>query len=177
MKKILIFIICTIFSIGAFSKENNVVNGVETVYDDTKSTIETVYNDTKSVVATIYGDMKDVASEIYPDVKNALSEIARGLGIGVEYTWTVLVKQYVVIAIAELIKLLLILAIIICGIVWLWKVVKNNTAITWKVIPGALMLIIGLSMMHSIDFIEIIQGLVNPDFGAINYVLQFIKSL
>lgn len=74
MKKILIFIICTIFSIGAFSKENKVVNGVETVYDDTKGTIETVYNDTKSVVTTIYDDMKGVASEIYPDVKNALSE-------------------------------------------------------------------------------------------------------
>lgn len=177
MKKILILIICTIFSVVAFSKENKVVNGVETVYDDTKGTIETVYNDTKSVVTTIYGDMKDVASEIYPDIKNALSEIARGLGIGVEYTWTVLVKQYVVIAIAELIKLILILAVIICGIVWLWKVVKNNTAITWKVIPGALMLIIGLGMMREIDFIEIIQGLVNPDFGAINYVLQFIKTL
>ena len=39
------------------------------------------------------------------------------------------------------------------------------------------MLIIGLFMMRSIDFIEIIQGLVNPDFGAINYVLQFIKTL
>ena len=177
MKKILIFIICAIFSIGAFSKENKVVNGVETVYDDTKGTIETVYNDTKSVVTTIYDDMKGVASEIYPDVKNALSEIARGLGIGVEYTWTVLVKQYVVIAIAELIKLILILALIICGIVWLWKVVKNNTSITWKGIPGALMLIVGLWMMDSIDFIEIIQGLVNPDFGAINYVLQFIKTL
>lgn len=106
MKKSLIFIICIIFSVGAFSKENNVVNGVETVYDDTKGTIETVYNDTKSVVTTIYDDMKGVASEIYPDVKNALSEIARGLGIGVEYTWSVLVKQYVVIAIAELIKTL-----------------------------------------------------------------------
>jgi uncharacterized BrkB/YihY/UPF0761 family membrane protein len=71
----------------------------------------------------------------------------------------------------------LILAVIICGIVWLWKVVKNNTSITWKVIPGALMLIVGLCMTGSIDFIEIIQGLVNPDFGAINYVLQFIKTL
>jgi hypothetical protein len=177
MKKILIFIICTIFSVGAFSKENKVVNGVETVYDDTKGTIETVYNDTKSVVTTIYSDMKGVASEIYPDVKNALSEIARGLGIGVEYTWTVLVKQYVVIAIAELLKLILSLAIFICGIVWLWKIVKNNTAITWKIVPGVLMLIIGLSMMCSINIIEIIQGLINPDFGAINYILQFIKTL
>lgn len=177
MKKILIFIICTIFSIGAFSKENNVVNGVETVYDNTKGSIETVYNDTKSVVTTIYDDMKGVASEIYPDIKNALSEIARGLGIGVEYTWSVLVKQYVVIGIAQLLKLILSLAIFICGIVWLWKVTKNNTAITWKVVPGVLILIIGLFMMCSIDIIEIIQGLVNPDFGAINYVLQFIKIL
>ena len=37
MKKILIFIICTIFSIGAFSKENKVVNGVETARIDGKT--------------------------------------------------------------------------------------------------------------------------------------------
>ena len=146
-------------------------------YDDTKGSITEIYTDTKSAVTTIYGDMKGVATEIYPDVKNAITEIARGLGVGAEYVWTVLVKQQVVLGITELLELLLILCLIIAGIVWLWKIIKKNEAITWKVLPGVFLILFGTLMFGEIDFVIIIQGLINPDFGAINYVLDFIKTL
>lgn len=182
MKKFLILILVAILSIGGISAKSDktgkvITDGIETVYGDTKSTIGEVYGDAKSAVTTIYGDMKDITAEIYPDVKNAITEIARGLGVGAEYVWTVLVRQQVVLGITELIELLLILSLIIAGIVWLWKTIKKNEAISWKVLPGAFLILFGTLMFGRVDLIIIVQGLVNPDFGAINYVLDFIKTL
>ena len=172
MKKIFILILIAILSIGGINAKSNktskiITDGIETVYDDTKGTITEVYGDAKSAVTTIYSDVNDVTAEIYPDVKSAITEIARGLGVGAEYVWTVLVKQQVVLGITELIELLFILVLIIVGIVWLWKTVKKNESITWVVLPGAFLILFG----------TFIQGLINPDFGAINYVLDFIKTL
>ena len=180
MKKFIILLLIAFMSINVFSKEKTskvITNGIETVYDDTKGTITEVYTDAKSAVTTIYGDMKEVTSEIYPDVKSAITEIARGLGVGAEYVWTVLVKQYVVLGIAELLKFILFLAILIIGIVFTIKVINNSKEITWKIIPSLILAIMGLSLITSIDYIVILQGLINPDFGAINYVLDFIKTL
>jgi hypothetical protein len=182
MRKILVLILVAVLSIGGISAKSDktskvITDGIETVYDDTKGTITEVYSDAKSAVTTIYGDMKDVTAEIYPDVKNAITEIAKGLGVGAEYVWTVLVKQQVVLGITELIELLLILCLIIIGVVWLWKTIKKNEAISWVVLPGAFLILFGTLMFGRVDLITIIQGLVNPDFGAINYVLNFIKTL
>lgn len=180
MKKFIILFLIAFMSINVFSKEKTgkiITNGIETVYDDTKGTITEVYTDAKSAVTTIYGDIKDATSEIYPDVKNAITEIARGLGVGAEYVWTVLVKQYVVIGIAELLKLLLIIIITIIGFIFTYKVLKNNKEITWKILPGLLFILLGLFYITTIDYIVILQGLINPDFGAIDYVLDFIKTL
>lgn len=180
MKKFIILFLIAFMSINVFSKEKTsktITNGIETIYDDTKGTITEVYTDTKSAVTTIYGDMKGVATEIYPDVKNAITEIARGLGVGAEYVWTVLVKQQVVLGITELLELLLILGLVIAGIVWLWKTIKKNESISWVVLPGTFLILFGTLMFGRVDLITIIQGLVNPDFGAINYVLDFIKTL
>lgn len=179
MKKFLILILITILSIGGINAKTDkvITDGIETVYDDTKGTITEVYTDAKSAVTTIYGDMKEVTSEIYPDVKSAITEIAKGLGVGAEYVWTTLVKQQVVLGVTELIELLLILVLIIIGIVWLWKTIKKNESITWKVLPGAFLILFGTLMFGRVDLITIVQGLINPDFGAINYVLDFIKTL
>lgn len=182
MKKFLIIILAAILSIGGISAKSNktskvITNGIETIYDDTKGTITEVYTDAKSAVTTIYGDMKEATSEIYPDVKNALSEIARGLGVGVEYTWTVLVKQYVVLSIAELLKFILFLSILIIGIIFTIKVVNNSKEINWKIIPTLGIVVTGIILITSINYVTILQGLINPDFGAINYILEFIKSL
>lgn len=179
MKKILILILVAILSIGGINAKTDkvITDGIETVYDDTKGTITEVYTDAKSAVTTIYGDMKDATTEIYPDVKNAITEIAKGLGVGAEYVWTTLVKQQVVLGITELIELLLILCLIIIGVVWLWKTIKKNESITWKVLPGAFLILFGTLMFGRVDLITIVQGLINPDFGAINYVLDFIKTL
>lgn len=180
MKKFIILFLIAFMSINVFSKEKTgkiITNGIETIYDDTKGTITEVYTDAKSAVTTIYGDMKEATSEIYPDVKSAITEIARGLGVGAEYVWTVLVKQYVVLSIAELLKFILFLAILIIGIVFTIKVVNNSKEINWKIIPTLGLVITGIILITSINYVTILQGLINPDFGAINYVLDFIKSL
>lgn len=182
MKKFLILILFTILSFSVVNakttKTSNVVtNGIETVYDDTKGTITEVYTDAKSAVTTIYGDMKEATSEIYPDVKSAITEIARGLGVGAEYVWTVLVKQYVVLGVAELLKLILFLILTIVGIILTVKVITSSKEINWKIFPTLLITLIGVFMTCGIDYVTILQGLINPDFGAINYVLDFIKTL
>ena len=182
MKKFLILILVAILSIGGINAKSDktskvITDGIETVYDDTKSTIGEVYTDAKSAVTTIYSDVKDVTAEIYPDVKSAITEIARGLGVGAEYVWTVLVKQYVVLGVAELLKFILFLILTIVGIILTVKVINSSKEINWKIFPTLLITLIGVFMTCGIDYVTILQGLINPDFGAINYVLDFIKTL
>ena len=120
---------------------------------------------------------KNVLDTIYPDVKGAISEIAKGLGIAVEYTWTIIVKQYVVKGVTELLIFVLGLSIGIIGVVLLTKYIKNNEKITWKIIPSITLLIISIIAICNVNFHMMLQGLINPEFGAMSYILDFVKTL
>ena len=183
MKKI-IFIICALFALGingvyAAPKSNSAT--VSSVYNDVKDGLNggvaTVYNDAKAVVTTVYGDAKSVAETIYPDAKAAVSELAKALGVGAEYVWSVLVKQFVVKGIAELLVFVLGLLLLIAGIVWLARYLIKNAEVDWKIIPSIMLLLASIVILVDVEYVNMLQGIINPDFGAINYVLDFIKEL
>lgn len=192
MKRFFTFIIACLFSFSMFAAQETfgktVVNGIETtygdakgtvttIYSDAKGTVTTMYDDAKAVVSNIYSDSKDLAGFLYPDIKTALTEIAKSLGVAVEYVWTILVKQYIVKGVAELLIFILALTLIIIGVVMLNKYIKNNTKVNWKILPSIILIICGIFSGINVDYAMMLQGLINPEFGAMNYVLEFVKTL
>lgn len=183
MKKILftlVMMFATIFgshSVSAETKGHTVGDALVKTVTETTTGVEAVYNDAKDLVTTVYGDLKGATSELYPDVKDAVSAIANGIGVATEYVWTVLVKQFVVKGIAHLLTLLLGLGLIITGLVLLFKFMKTNDIITWKIIPGLIFMIVGISVVVNVNYLEMLQGLINPAYGAIDYILNYVKML
>lgn len=96
MKKILLLVMLTLnMSLTAANKENS----FDKTVNKTEQGISTIYNDGKDVVKTVYGDLKEVA----PKIESAVTEVAKGLKVGAENVWDILVKQQMVWSIAFLI--------------------------------------------------------------------------
>lgn len=193
MKRFITFIMALImFSAVGFSQEpkkstSDLINGivttytdskdaVATLYNDGKAVIDTVYQDAKGVISTVYGDVKDGTAGIYPDVKAAVVQIADALGVAATYVWSVLVKQYVVYGVAQLLMFILAIVLIVCAIFSIRKQMKVEV-LTWKIIPGVLLAVVSLVLFCNVDYVVMLQGLINPDFGAINYILDFVKTM
>ena len=75
----------------------------------------------------------------------------------------------------EILHLVFALIFIIFGCV-LFSKNFNSTQITWKIIPGIIVVIIGLIIACNVDYYTMLMGLINPEFGAINYILEFVKA-
>lgn len=176
----LVAMIATIFgsySVSAETKGHTVGDALVKTVTETTTGVETVYNDVKGVATTIYGDLKGATGELYPDIKAAVSAIASGIGVATEYVWTVLVKQFVVKGVAHLLVFLLGLSLIVTGLVMLFKFMKTNDIITWKIVPGLIFMIVGVLVAAKVDYLEMLQGLINPAYGAIDYILNYVKTL
>ena len=183
MKKIIFCIILCSISTVSFGTETNesstFVNTVSTLYGDGKAVVDTLYQDSKSVVSTVYDDIKDGVKSVYPDVKAAVVEIAKALGVGAEYVFKVLVLKFVVDGAKELLFFIFALIILIIGFKGLKPYFKttNSITITYKIIPFIVITVIGIIMFFFVDFNQMLMGLINPGYGAINYILDFTKSM
>lgn len=178
MKKIIIFMLGMLMTFSAFAQKNNssdFVTAIATTYSDSKAAVDTLYQDGKALVSTIYNDTKSLTSTIYPDVKAAITQIASAIGIAAEYVWTALVKSFVVKSAVEILHFVFALVLIILGCILFSKNFKS-AQITWKIIPGMIIVIIGLIVAFNVDYYTMLMGLINPEFGAINYILEFVKA-
>lgn len=161
---------------SVFAQKNSssdFVSAIATTYSDSKAAVDTLYQDGKALVSTIYNDTKSLTSTIYPDVKAAIVQIASAIGVAAEYVWIALVKSFVVKGTVEILHLVFALAFIILGCILFSKNFKSEQ-ITWKIIPGIIVVIIGLAIACSVDYYTMLMGLINPEFGAINYILEFL---
>ena len=178
MKKIVIFMLGMLVTFSAFAQKNSssdFVTAIATTYSDSKAAVDTLYQDGKALVSTIYNDTKSLTSTIYPDVKDAIGQIASAIGVAAEYVWIALVKSFVVKGAVEILHLVFALAFIIFGCILFSKNFKS-TQITWKIIPGIIVVIVGLIIACNVDYYTMLMGLINPEFGAINYILEFVKA-
>ena len=178
MKKIIIFVLGMLVTFSAFAQKNSssdFVEAIATTYSDSKAAVDTLYHDGKALVSTIYDDAKSLTSTIYPDVKAAIGQIASAIGVAAEYVWIALVKSFVVKGAVEILHLVFALAFIIFGCILFSKNFKS-AQITWKIIPGIIVVIIGLIIACNVDYYTMLMGLINPEFGAINYILEFVKA-
>ncbi len=137
--------------------------------------ISTVYSDSKEIISTVYSDSKEVVSTMYPELKSAIQEIAKGIGVAAEHVYGILIKQQVVIAVEGLIILLASIAVLIFCIKGLWTSCRDMNIIKYSVY--ALLGVISLYGIITVDFREIITGLINPEWGALNYILNYSKSI
>lgn len=183
MKKIfgIIFMLMCFVSINTFAAEESfgevLTNSTEVVYSDAKAAIDTVYHDGKAVVQTVYSDFKDGTSTIMPSVKDAVVSIGKSIGVAAEHVYNVLVKKYVVMGIKELMIFVGGLILLVMGLVICLRKTSKNGPITYALIVPVIMFLIGLSMMIKVNYDNMLMGLINPEYGAIDYILEYSKTL
>ena len=187
MKKILFlfvmvfaFSVCftTVVDAQVVEKVGSVMaNSVDSVYHDGKAVVDSVYHDSKAVVSTVYGDLKAGATGIYPDVRAALISIGKAIGVAAEHVYTVLVKKYFVIGVKQLGICLLGLIAMIVGFVGWKKATPVGQPITYRVIVPLIFMITGLITVCNVNYDDMLMGLINPEYGAINYILEYTKDL
>lgn len=121
-------------------------------------------------------------SKVYGDVKAGISGLASSLKVGAEHVYYVLVKQQVVHAI----KWLLILGFGFFCIIHFLKKYKLITEKWWnhadtmptmmgvfrvgQIIMGVVFICIGFNHTN-----EILTGCINPEYGALQDILNFVK--
>jgi hypothetical protein len=182
MKKIFwIFLMMFCVSVSIYAEDTSfgevLTQSTEQVYSDARAVIDTVYHDGKQAIQTVYGDMKAGTSSLYPDVKQAVISIANGIGVAAEHVYMVLVKKYVVLGVKELGIFIGAIILLLLGYFGWNKKTKGDVPITYKLIPQALFIFVGLVMLANVNYDDMLTGLINPEYGAINYILDFSKGL
>lgn len=182
MKKIFwIFLMMFCVSVSIYAEDTSfgevLTQSTEQVYSDARAVIDTVYHDGKQAIQTVYGDMKAGTSSLYPDVKQAVISIANGIGVAAEHVYMVLVKKYVVLGVKELGIFIGAIVLLLLGYFGWNKKTKGDVPITYKLIPQALFIFVGLVMLANVNYDDMLMGLINPEYGAINYILDFSKGL
>ena len=179
MKKLLfIFAILFAVSISTYAEiGETLTNSVGTVYNDGKAVVDSLYHDGKTVVGTVYDDLKEGAVNIYPDVKSAVVSIGKAIGVAAEHVYGVLVKKYLVLGVKQAFIFLIGLMALIIGIIGWRKYTKNNQPITYRIILPTALSIIGTIVLFNVNYDEMLMGLINPEYGAINYILEYTKDI
>ena len=175
MKKVF-FILLTFLATASYA-DNKFGDILLKAQQDGGSAVEALYNDGKSVVSTVYNDSKSAVSELYPDVKSAIVSIAEGIGVAAEHVYHVLVKSFVVKGVKELIIAVFALLIFSFGLYQFYKYVNITKVINWKIIFPLLLCVLGLFVGFKVNYDDLLMGLINPHFGAINYILEYAKNL
>lgn len=146
----------------------------ETIYQDGKNIVDTLYHDGKAAIKTVYEDAK---TGLYPDIKTAISHIAEGIGVAAEHVYAVLVKKFLVDGVKELAVFILGIILLILSYCQWSKLIKNEKRITYKSLIPGIFALTGIIAVSCVDFNELFMGLINPEYGAINYILEYSKTL
>lgn len=94
-----------------------------------------------------------------------------------EHVYTVLVKKYVVEGVAQLLIFIGSIILLIFGIRGVNKFVNTESVITWKVLFPLAFSIIGLVMLCNVNYNNMLMGIINPEYGAINYIIEYTQSM
>lgn len=187
MKKIFIlfaimfaFTMCVSMSANAQVPEkvaSVAINTVDSVYHDGKVVVDSLYHDGKAVVGTVYKDTKAGLSNLYPDIKSAIMSIGHAIGVAAEHVYTVLVKKYFVLGVKQVCIFVFGLVMFIWGVFAWRKATPVGQPITYRVIVPSILIIVGALTMYNVNYDEMLMGIINPEYGAINYILDYTKEL
>lgn len=139
--------------------------------------VTTVYNDSKEAVSTVYTDSKELVKAAYPEVKEAVIAIGSAIGCAAEHVYGVLVKKYIVEGANLAFWALIGMCLFIYGFIKLNRTTSALKVFEWHaLIPLIYMAIAGL-ILSNINFETMFMGLINPEWGAINYILDYTKEM
>lgn len=152
-----------------------------------EQTVQAEAIDTSSVTTelAIPDSTKLTISEVYEDVKAGITGLSAALKTPAEHVYTVLCKQQVVKAFVGIFMFLLLILFPIISlrygsfvVDWEDGEVKENkpsfSAII-SIIFGILSIIFIIIFFVGGYHLDIIQGFVNPEYGAIKDIVDFIK--
>lgn len=156
---------------------NSAKEAVSSIHQDVKDIVSVTHDDLKSITSTLYGDGKDAITSLYPDIRSAVVAIGQAIGVAAEHVYTVLVKKFVVDAIVQLLPFLL--GLLLIGIAWfkMSSYFKTHEKIEWHVLYPCILLITGIVALSCVDYNVMVMGLVNPEYGALNYILEYSKEM
>lgn len=150
------------------------------VSKDAVGGVKGVYNDGKDAIGTIYTDVKSLG----PKVEGAINELAKGLKVGAESVWKILVKQQKVWSWCYLIGMIITIAS------WanFWYRFKtyyhryraedtcwSGAAITITTV--CFIISLGLSLMSITHLEPMMTGFINPEWGAMMNIVEIAKNL
>jgi uncharacterized membrane protein (DUF373 family) len=202
MKKILLIaLICFSYTVKANESVDAVgkavEKGTETVYADGKEVTKTLYADGKEVVKTVYNDGKELIKS--ETVSNAVSSIAKGLKVAVAEVWRVLTMQQVVKSVTNLCIYIVLLVLIIIGVNYAKSTYRAHLILNGynpaepstarridlddsaKGVASVIISIITIACVIALfvfgisSMTETVTGFVNPQYGAIQEVLQAVN--
>ena len=176
MKKIFIIFAMVFAFTVCFSTISN-AQVVEKVASVAVNTVDSVYHDGKAVVGAVYQDAKAGFNNLYPDIKSAIISIGHAIGVAAEHVYTVLVKKYFVLGVKQACIFLFGLVIFIWGVFAWRKVTPIGQPITYRVIVPCILILFGGLTIYNVNYDEMLMGLINPEYGAINYILEYTKEL
>ena len=175
MKKIFIIFAMVFAFTMCFSTISN-AQVVEKVASVAVNTVDSVYHDGKAVVGAVYQDAKAGFNNLYPDIKSAIISIGHAIGVAAEHVYTVLVKKYFVLGVKQACIFLFGLVIFIWGVFAWRKVTPIGQPITYRVIVPCILILFGALTMYNVNYDEMLMGIINPEYGAINYILEYTKE-
>lgn len=152
-----------------------------------EQTVQAATVDTSSVTTelAIPDSTKLTVREVYEDVKAGITGLAAALKTPAEHVYTVLCKQQVVKAFVGIFMFLItILCLVTClrygsfVVDWEDGEVKENKPSFSAIIStifGILSIIFIIIFFVGSYHLDIIQGFVNPEYGAIKDIVDFIK--
>ena len=175
MKKIFIIFAMVFAFTMCFSTISN-AQVVEKVASVAVNTVDSVYHDGKAVVGAVYQDAKAGFNNLYPDIKSAIISIGHAIGVAAEHVYTVLVKKYFVLGVKQACIFLFGLVMFIWGVFAWRKATPVGQPITFRVIVPCILILFGALTMYNVNYDEMLMGIINPEYGAINYILEYTKE-
>lgn len=174
MKKTIILFLAISTAIQSYStsvSESVVQQGKEIVHDVKTATIE-VLDSTKQTLNEI--NRSEVTNKIYDDVSTAVSAMATSLKTTVDELWGIIVKQQLVYAISSLLTLIFLFILLRFFYSKLKAVIDKDSDFQplWILIT---LMIMGYSVISYFLVPIVLTGFINPEFGAIKMISEFIK--
>lgn len=124
-------------------------------------------------------DTSRLSKQVYADFKQALAGIGNALKVGSEHVYRVLVTQQVVKSITWLAVMIipLIFFFIFKGRLWAWATAQDSEGFASTIV---FIMCVAMWIPAIIGFINmptIVTGLVNPEYGAMLDIMDFIQKI
>lgn len=180
MKKLII--ITTLFLSFTTYAQVTPPTPLEKTINGVRETIDTLHKDIKDAASVV--DTSSVSKMIYKDVKEEIVGLASALKVGAEHVYKVSVKQQIVKAIVELLACFLLPLILSIVLTYLFvkkwqifsKVILEESDGLSGLFGGGLLIGLYLLVVFLPSWTTIITGFVNPEYGAINDIMNWVNN-